>query len=49
MFIITVVIISIFLLILFFAVTIAGGKAHDRANSEAARRESDRSTKRDDL
>lgn len=33
-----IVFISIALLVLFFAVTIAGGRAHDRANAEAARR-----------
>lgn len=33
-----IIFISIAMLVLFFAVTIAGGKAHDRANAEAARR-----------
>lgn len=33
-----IVIVSILLIILFFGVTIAGGRAHDRANAEAARR-----------
>jgi Na+-transporting methylmalonyl-CoA/oxaloacetate decarboxylase gamma subunit len=34
-----VIIVSIVLMILFFAVTVAGGRAHDRANEAAARQE----------
>ncbi|WP_303761868.1 hypothetical protein ACLIMP_25315 (plasmid) [Novosphingobium aerophilum] len=33
-----IVIISLILMVLFFAVTVAGGRAHDRQNREAARR-----------
>lgn len=39
MIILAVIIISILLLVLFFAVTIAGGRAHDRQNRKAVRRE----------
>ncbi|MFA6117477.1 MAG: hypothetical protein WC729_26015 [Sphingomonas sp.] len=33
-----IIIVCVALMALFFAVTIAGGKAHDRANAEAASR-----------
>lgn len=33
-----IIIVSVFLLVLFFAVTVAGGRAHDRANAEAERK-----------
>ena len=33
-----IVIVSILLLILFFAVTVAGGRAHDKANAEIIRK-----------
>ncbi|QNA83749.1 hypothetical protein G4G27_06915 [Sphingomonas sp. So64.6b] len=33
-----IIVFCVALMILFFAVTIAGGKAHDRANAEAASR-----------
>jgi len=47
MIIVAIVLVSLALLILFFAVTIAGGKAHDRANAEAARRRIDNSEPQD--
>ncbi len=34
-----IIIVSILMLTLFFGVTIAGGRAHDRQNSETARRQ----------
>jgi hypothetical protein len=34
-----IIIISVILMALFIGVSIAGGRAHDRANAEAARRE----------
>jgi hypothetical protein len=34
-----VIFVSIILMVLFFAVTVAGGRAHDRANEAAARQE----------
>jgi type II secretory pathway pseudopilin PulG len=41
MIIVAIIIISVLLLILFFGVTIAGGRAHDRANEEAAGKKRD--------